>query len=95
MARKFGNFIGTFLDYDTKSIKSGYRAFLWIHVRIDIRGILSGSNSSREKNDFPLEWDLTIRATSRLGSAATIENVNPNLSLGEEDALMEVRESKK
>ncbi|MBA0679785.1 hypothetical protein Goari_011534, partial [Gossypium aridum] len=31
MARRFGNFIGTFLDYDTKSIKSGYRAFLWIH----------------------------------------------------------------
>lgn len=40
VARQFGKFIGTFLDYDTKLIGSGYRVFLWIRVRLDIWGPL-------------------------------------------------------
>ncbi|MBA0847303.1 hypothetical protein Goshw_015809 [Gossypium schwendimanii] len=40
MGRQFGNFIGDFLEYDTKAVGRGYRGFMRIRERIDIRGPL-------------------------------------------------------
>nr|KJB45190.1 hypothetical protein B456_007G294500 [Gossypium raimondii] len=40
MARQFGNFIGTFLDNYMKMMGTGYRGFIQIGVRIDVRGLL-------------------------------------------------------
>ncbi|KAA3460790.1 nucleolin-like [Gossypium australe] len=37
MAVQFGNFIGKFLEHDTKQILNGYRNFMRIRVQIDVR----------------------------------------------------------
>ncbi|MBA0792610.1 hypothetical protein Gohar_017094, partial [Gossypium harknessii] len=37
IAKQFGDFIGTFVDYDVKTIAAGLRNYMWIRVKIDIR----------------------------------------------------------
>lgn len=34
---QFGNFIGKFLEYDTKQLTNGYKNFLRIRVQFDVR----------------------------------------------------------
>ncbi|MBA0693261.1 hypothetical protein Goari_010755 [Gossypium aridum] len=40
MARQFRNFQAQFLEYDVKSLNKGYRGYMRIHVRIDVRNPL-------------------------------------------------------
>lgn len=37
---QFGNFIGKFLEYDMKQLSNGYKSFLRIRVKIDVRKLL-------------------------------------------------------
>ncbi|MBA0708889.1 hypothetical protein Golax_023971 [Gossypium laxum] len=37
IAKQFGNFIGEFVDYDAKQSNWGYKSYLRIRVKIDIR----------------------------------------------------------
>lgn len=52
MARKFGNFLGNFLDYDTRIPSMGFQRYMRIKVRLDVQLLLKrkkkvivGSNS--------------------------------------------------
>lgn len=40
MALQFGNFLGRFLEYDTKQVLYGYRNYMRIRVQIDVRSPL-------------------------------------------------------
>lgn len=37
MAKQFGNFIGEFMEYDTKRVVVGFKNFVHIRVLLDIR----------------------------------------------------------
>ncbi|KAK5845316.1 hypothetical protein PVK06_001487 [Gossypium arboreum] len=53
MALQFGNFLGRFLEYDTKQVLYGYRNYMRIRVQID---------------ELELGWDLKLRALVRRAS---------------------------
>ncbi|KAH1039341.1 hypothetical protein J1N35_041084 [Gossypium stocksii] len=36
-AKQLGNFVGEFLEYDSKSLSTGLRSFIWIRVLLDVR----------------------------------------------------------
>ncbi|MFQ6619408.1 hypothetical protein Gotur_000470 [Gossypium turneri] len=53
IAKQFGDFIGVFVEYDTKAIAAGLRSYMLIRVKVDIRKELS------------LEWDISLKAPPR------------------------------
>ncbi|MBA0760158.1 hypothetical protein Gotri_022922 [Gossypium trilobum] len=44
MGRQFGNFIGTFLEYDMKAMGRGFRGYMRVSVQVDIRDPLKRCN---------------------------------------------------
>ncbi|MBA0793061.1 hypothetical protein Gohar_017494 [Gossypium harknessii] len=71
MGRQFGNFIGTFLEYDMKAMGRGFRGYMRVSVQVDIRdppkrlGHFEGFclvHIVHRRRELPLEWDLPIKA---------------------------------
>ncbi|MBA0704712.1 hypothetical protein Golax_016952 [Gossypium laxum] len=110
MGRHFGNFIGDFLEYDTKAVGRGYRGFMRIRERIDIRGplkqrkkiILSPKKNFLQEKGDSVGVGFVNSATSKKGNYGDKllalrgrGNVDPNVVPVDEDSSMEIREGEK
>ncbi|KAK5783633.1 hypothetical protein PVK06_038145 [Gossypium arboreum] len=60
VAVQFGNFISKFLEYDMKQLSNGYKSFLRIRVKIDVRKLLK-----RRKKIMISESNFTQKQESR------------------------------
>ncbi|MBA0579369.1 hypothetical protein Gorai_021629 [Gossypium raimondii] len=99
--------VGEFLEYDTKAVGRGYRGFMQIRVRIDIRGPLKQRKKiilSPKKFQEGQLWGQAIGFERKVMSLNWMQykglrkeggNVDPNVVLVDEDSSMEIREGEK
>ncbi|KAJ8755278.1 hypothetical protein K2173_019076 [Erythroxylum novogranatense] len=68
MATQLGNTLGKFIDYDTKAITMGFRSYMRIRVRLDVREPLLRRKKvlTRQRKEGPqeleLEWGPELKA---------------------------------
>ncbi|MBA0761662.1 hypothetical protein Gotri_024278 [Gossypium trilobum] len=56
MAKQFDNFIGKFISYNAKKVTRGYRSFMRVYVRLDVRALLK----RRKKIVVPDKWEVLL-----------------------------------
>ncbi|MBA0644213.1 hypothetical protein Goklo_028404 [Gossypium klotzschianum] len=73
---EFAEFLGKFMEYDTKQINGGFRTYMRIKVLIDVRMPLKQRNRimgsfSKRGNELEMGCDLSLRANPRKATIVT------------------------
>ncbi|MBA0794457.1 hypothetical protein Gohar_018785, partial [Gossypium harknessii] len=66
------DFLGQFLEYDTKSLNKGYRGYMRIRVQIDVRNLLMRKKKLILSNkELEFEWDLSVKTIPKRAMVVT------------------------
>ncbi|MBA0716190.1 hypothetical protein Golax_015042, partial [Gossypium laxum] len=92
MARQFGDFIGTFLDYDAKAVAVGLRKFMQIQQRVadGMRHLIEGTTATNgDLNEILRKWNNIYQneLSAKLAGQHVLKECQPHICLFIESKL--------